>query len=102
MTAHPRRRSRRWRFTRTLSGRLIAGLVALLALASATIGVVTYLAVQRSLSRELTNQLQTATSLANNCLDGTLGSGGGDDREGDDQQAQPVQGGNATRPAPSY
>ncbi len=66
-TRPPRRR--RWRVTRTLSGRLIAGLVALLALGCATVGVVTYLAVQRSLGRELHNQLQTATNTANACLD---------------------------------
>jgi len=45
----------RWRLTRvpprTLRGRLIAGLVALLAIACATVGVVTYFSVQGSLSR---------------------------------------------------
>jgi len=43
---------------RTLRGRLIAGLVALLAVACAAVGLVTYLAVQGSLSRELNSQLQ--------------------------------------------
>jgi two-component system OmpR family sensor kinase len=52
---------------RTLRGRLIAGLVALLTAACATVGLVTYLAVQGSLSGELNNQLQTATGLAYNC-----------------------------------
>ena len=47
---------------RTLRGRLIAGLVALLAIGCATVGLVTYFAVQGALSRELTNQLQTAAS----------------------------------------
>ncbi len=57
----------RLRMLRTLRGRLIAGLVALLAVACATVGIVTYFAVQNSLSRELGNQLQTATILAYNC-----------------------------------
>ena len=64
---------RRWRVLRTLRGKLIAGLVALLAIACATVGVVTYFAVQRSLSGELSNQLQSATSDVNNCLDFMLG-----------------------------
>jgi two-component system OmpR family sensor kinase len=64
---------------RTLRGRLIAGLVALLAIACATVGVVTYFSVQGSLSRELGNQLQTATSLANNCLDHQLAEADGDE-----------------------
>ena len=52
---------------RTLRGRLIAGLLALLTAACATVGLVTYLAVQRSLSSELTNNLRTATGLAYEC-----------------------------------
>ena len=52
---------------RTLRGRLIAGLVALLTVACAAVGLVTYFAVQGSLSRELNSQLQTATGLAYNC-----------------------------------
>jgi two-component system OmpR family sensor kinase len=54
---------------RTLRGRLIAGLVALLAVACATVGLVTYFAVQGALSRELNTELQTATGLAYNCWD---------------------------------
>jgi two-component system OmpR family sensor kinase len=46
---------------------MIAGLLALLTAACATVGLVTYLAVQRSLSTELTNNLQTATGLAYQC-----------------------------------
>ncbi len=56
-----------WPVPRTLRGRLIAGLVALLAVACATVGVVTYFAVQNSLSLQLDSQLQTATGLAYNC-----------------------------------
>src|SRR5579859_1040935 len=65
---------------RTLRGRLITGLVALLALACATVGIVTYLAVARALSDGLDNDLQTATGLAYNCWehqnnDGQEGAG---------------------------
>jgi two-component system OmpR family sensor kinase len=52
---------------RTLRGRLVTGLVALLAAASATVGLVTYVAVSRALYRELYSRLSTATSLAYNC-----------------------------------
>jgi two-component system OmpR family sensor kinase len=52
---------------RTLRGRLIAGLLALLSAACATVGLVTYLAVQRSLTREFNTDLQTATGLAYQC-----------------------------------
>jgi two-component system, OmpR family, sensor kinase len=54
---------------RTLRGRLIAGLLVLLTVACATVGLVTYLAVQNSLARELNNNLQTATGLAYDCFD---------------------------------
>ena len=57
----------RFPLPRTLRGRLIAGLVALLAVACATVGLVTYFAVQGALSRELNGELQTATGLAYNC-----------------------------------
>ena len=75
-----------WRPARTLSGRLIAGLVALLALGCATVGVVTYFAIQRALSDELDNQLQAATSVANTCLDHLLSP------NGDGDNGQPAQG----------
>jgi len=52
---------------RTLRARLIAGLVALLALACATVGLVTYLVVANSLSSNLNSELQTATNVAYNC-----------------------------------
>jgi two-component system, OmpR family, sensor kinase len=52
---------------RTLRSRLIAGLVVLLTAACATVGLVTYLAVQRELSGDLNTELQTATSLAYSC-----------------------------------
>jgi two-component system, OmpR family, sensor kinase len=59
---------------RTLRGRLIAGLVALLALGCASVGLVTYFAVQGAVSREVNSELQTATALAYQCWDN--GSGG--------------------------
>ena len=103
MPAHTRLpRLRRRRITRTLSGRLIAGLVALLALACATVGVVTYLAFDGAVSRELNNQLQSATLVANACLDGMLGGSYGDnDNDNDDhagQHAQGASGSQATQP----
>jgi hypothetical protein len=97
----PRHPLGRWPIPRTLSGRLIAGLVALLAIACASVGLVTYLAVQRSLGGELTNQLQTVTSIANNCMDSTLGRGPGDDGDSDDQAAPPRQGADDTSHGPS-
>ena len=51
----------------TLRGRLIAGLVALLAIACATVGVVTYLAAQNALNNEQNTELNTATNLAYGC-----------------------------------
>jgi two-component system, OmpR family, sensor kinase len=79
---------------RTLRGRLIAGLVALLALACATVGLVTYFAVQGSLSRELNSELQTATGLAYNCWENQLtpGSGAGPQAPGQDSADQPGTG----------
>ena len=93
MSARARRaRHRRWRITRTLSGRLIAGLVALLAVTCATVGVVTYLAFQHAVSRELNNQLLAATSVANNCLDSRFSSGYGDGDHDSDDHAAPGTG----------
>ena len=70
---------------RTLSGRLIAGLVALLA-AAALVGAVTYFAVQRALTSQLGDQLQAATSVANTCLDSWFNpsSHGDGDHDSDD------------------
>jgi two-component system OmpR family sensor kinase len=74
--AGPRKLLPRRIVPRTLRGRLIAGLVALLTAACAAVGLVTYFAVQGSLSRELNNQLQTATGLAYNCWQRVDGDGG--------------------------
>ena len=86
------RRIAGWRPARSLSGRLIAGLVALLALGCATVGVVTYFAIQRALSNELDNQLQAATRVANTCLDQWLspnGDGGNNNGGGGNISGQP-------------
>jgi two-component system, OmpR family, sensor kinase len=63
---------------RTLRSRLIAGLVAVLAIACAAVGVVTYFAVQRSLSDDLRTQLQAATDTVNSCLDAQFSPHDGD------------------------
>jgi two-component system, OmpR family, sensor kinase len=93
MQARVTRSRRGWRPARSLSGRLIAGLVALLALGCATVGVVTYFAIQRALSNELDNQLQAATSVANTCLDHWLDA---DSNGGDNNTGQPAQGTSAS------
>ncbi|MGH3272493.1 MAG: hypothetical protein ACRDN1_26015, partial [Trebonia sp.] len=96
-----RRRGAGWRPARSLSGRLIAGLVALLALGCATVGVVTYLAIQRALANELDNQLQAATRVANTCLDHWLdadGDGGDNNTDNNNNTGQPAQGTSASPP----
>ncbi len=95
---------------RTLRGRLIAGLVTLLAVACATVGLVTYLAVQRALTGDLNRELQTATGLAYQCWEqafnphsdhenGNNGSGQADNGSGQDG-GRAVSGASAT-PSPS-
>ncbi|MBO0806650.1 MAG: HAMP domain-containing protein, partial [Nocardiopsaceae bacterium] len=59
----------RWRMLRTMRGRLIAGLVALLAVACASVGLTSYYAVRNSLYSDLNAQLQAATTLAYRCGD---------------------------------
>ncbi|MGH3278835.1 MAG: sensor histidine kinase [Trebonia sp.] len=68
---------RRGILPRTLRGRLIAGLVALLAAACATVGLVTYFAVAGALARELNSELQTASGLAYHCGEQPAGKGDG-------------------------
>ena len=86
---------------RTLRGRLIAGLVTLLAICCATIGLVTYLAVDRALTDEFNNNLQTATGLAYKCWEqqfssvSTDGNGNSDSGQGESGSGQ----GNAQQPA---
>jgi two-component system, OmpR family, sensor kinase len=71
----------------TLRGRLIAGLVALLAIACATVGLVTYLAAEKALSGEVNNELQTATGLAHNCWESQFNANKNDEGGQDSHQA---------------
>jgi two-component system OmpR family sensor kinase len=71
---------------RTMRGRLIAGLVTLLFIACAMVGLVSYFAAQEAMSRTLDNQLDTATSLANNCMDTQIGYSD-NDSDNDDRGA---------------
>ena len=78
---------------RTLRGRLIAGLVALFAIGCATVGVVTYFAVQGELSRGLDNDLQTATGLAYKCWEQQY--------DGKNSDGPAPEGGNSRQPSAS-
>jgi len=60
---------RRWVAARTLRGRLIAGLLALLALACAAVGVVTYLVLSHTLINQLDLQLQAAGGRYASCME---------------------------------
>ena len=53
---------------KTLRGRLIAGLVALLAIGCATVGATTYFRARASLLDEINGQLETATGLWYRCV----------------------------------
>jgi two-component system, OmpR family, sensor kinase len=59
----------RWLGRRTLRGRLIAGLLALLAVACAAIGLVTYVGLRHGLMSQLDQQLGAASSRYSNCLE---------------------------------
>jgi two-component system OmpR family sensor kinase len=85
---------------RTLRGRLIAGLVALLAIGCATVGLVTYFAVQGALSRELNGELKTATGLAYDCWEQQF-KANSDAGNGTADNVQPWQGDTSATPAPA-
>jgi hypothetical protein len=59
----------RWLGRRTLRGRLIAGLLALLAVACAAIGVVTYVGLRHGLTSQLDQQLTAASARYVGCLE---------------------------------
>ncbi|HEY5987339.1 MAG TPA: HAMP domain-containing sensor histidine kinase, partial [Streptosporangiaceae bacterium] len=59
---------RRWLAARTLRGRLVAGVVALLAVACAAVGVTTYAGLQRFLLGQLDRQLVAASQRYTACL----------------------------------
>jgi two-component system, OmpR family, sensor kinase len=60
---------RRWLSRRTLRGRLIAGLLALLAVACAAVGLTSYFALQHAMMSQLDGQLAAASMRYGNCLE---------------------------------
>ena len=68
---HISRRDRpaRWLATRSLRGQLITGLLALLALACASVGLVTYIVLSHTLLNQLDYQLQTAGGRYASCME---------------------------------
>jgi len=72
-----------WLAGRTLSARLITGVLLLLVGACAIIGVVTYLAVRGSMVSSLDGQLRSASSTYASCIENT-----GQDTTGHDTSAQ--------------
>jgi two-component system, OmpR family, sensor kinase len=71
-------RPARWLARRTLRGRLIAGLLALLAVACAAVGLVTYVALHDSLINQLDMQLATASQRYGFCVGHPPPDGDGD------------------------
>ncbi len=71
---------RRWLGRRTLRGRLIAGLLALLAVACAAVGLVTYIGLRHGLMSQVDQQLAAASTRYGGCLE----SGQPDNDHGDD------------------
>ena len=70
----------RWLAARTLRGRLIAGLLGLLALACATVGAVTYTHLHSVLISQLDTELTSANLRYGGCLQGFGPPPDGDDR----------------------
>jgi two-component system, OmpR family, sensor kinase len=64
-------RARTWLAARTLRGRLVAGLLVLLALACASVGAVTYAHLQSVLTSNLNSELQLANQRYVDCLQGS-------------------------------
>jgi two-component system OmpR family sensor kinase len=87
----------RWRVLRTMRGRLILGLVALLAAACAAVGGASYIAVKDALFNETVSKLQTATSLAFGCedqlQDSITGAPGDHDSDGGQSSGSPAPSG---------
>jgi two-component system, OmpR family, sensor kinase len=80
----------RWLGRRTLRGRLIAGLLALLAVACAAIGLVTYVGLRHGLMSQLDQQLGAASTRYSNCLEATPDSDRSDGGNGRSQSPQPA------------
>jgi two-component system, OmpR family, sensor kinase len=97
MTSHVRARravrARQWLAARTLRGRLVVGLLVLLALACATVGVVTYTHLHSVLVSQLNTELKTANFRYTGCVTpggpppvpdtGNAGDGNQPDGDGD-------------------
>jgi two-component system OmpR family sensor kinase len=75
-------RIRRWLSARTLRGRLITGLLALLAVACATVGVVTYTHLHSVLISQLNTELTSANGRYSFCVNPSLGPPPGPDGGG--------------------
>jgi two-component system, OmpR family, sensor kinase len=61
--------ARRWLARRTLRGRLVAGVVTLLALACAAVGIVTYLVLTSTLQAQLDSQLHASGGSYASCME---------------------------------
>src|SRR5262244_2410909 len=77
-----RGRPSRWLARRTLRGRLIAGLLALLAVACAAVGIVTYVSLHGYLLNQLDQQLVQASERYQACLHHEPPPGDGDSHPG--------------------
>ncbi len=88
----PRSRAGRWLARRTLRGRLIAGLLALLFLACATVGVVTYAHLESVLMSGLNVQLEDASNRFVACLHNRPPGYDQDDPPGGGQAGSPGPG----------
>jgi two-component system, OmpR family, sensor kinase len=75
-------RARNWLATRTLRGRLIAGLLGLLALACASVGAVTYAHLNTVLTSGLNSELRLASMRYADCLQGPPPGSQDGDHEG--------------------
>jgi two-component system OmpR family sensor kinase len=99
-TGAPRTWVGRWLARRTLRGRLIAGLVALLFLACATVGAVTYAHLHSVLMNDLNAELTAANQRYVQCLT-SAPPGSQDDRDTDNSHADNQNGDKDDRKPPS-
>lgn len=81
--------AKRWLGGRTLRGRLIAGLLALLAVACAAVGVVTYVSLHGYLLGQLDKQLVQASERYQACLGRPPPAEDGDSHPGPPQPDSP-------------
>ncbi len=85
----------RWLSGRTLRGRLIAGLLALLAVACGVVGIVTYAVLHQTLINQVDAQLAAAGGRYASCMEANdaieRGDGGESGPAGNPQQPQPTE-----------